>query len=79
MDIPTYTPEDAPVPVGEVVVERSGVESTMLKVDGLELSAGDRVTLRTGGGGGFGAPAERSAQAVEDDLIDGYTQEGGER
>ncbi|HSG79572.1 MAG TPA: hydantoinase B/oxoprolinase family protein [Acidimicrobiia bacterium] len=64
---------------GEVVVERSGVESTMLKVDGLELSAGDRVTLRTGGGGGFGAPAERSAQAVEDDLIDGYTQEGGER
>ena len=29
----------------------------------------------TGGGGGYGAPAERPIGRVEDDLADGYVQE----
>ncbi len=36
------------------------------------LRTGDRMTLRTPGGGGFGDPAERPAQLLEHDRTEGY-------
>lgn len=34
----------------------------------LELDAGDLVSVRTPGGGGFGPPADRPIEAIERDL-----------
>ena len=36
------------------------------------LRRGDRIVLKTGGGGGFGAPEQRPPQAIADDLAAGY-------
>jgi N-methylhydantoinase B len=44
----------------------------MCKAKGYGLSAGDRVVLETGGGGGYGPPAERSRDAVARDIVRGY-------
>lgn len=56
----------------EVVVnEGRPTEKTMLKVNAFRLKTGDTVVCRTGGGGGFGNPAERRRDLVEADLRDG--------
>lgn len=47
----------------------------MLKVSGYPIKRGDIVTTRTGGGGGFGNPGERSPEAVRADIADGYVSE----
>lgn len=62
--------EDA---VGPEVVINPGRpdERRILKVNGLALKAGDVVRCATGGGGGFGDPVERSADAVRTDILDG--------
>jgi N-methylhydantoinase B len=44
----------------------------MCKAKGYRLAAGDRVVLETGGGGGYGPPAERARAAVARDLARGY-------
>jgi len=38
----------------------------------LPLAAGDRIVVAKGGGPGWGSPRERSAEAVRDDVLDGY-------
>lgn len=43
-----------------------------LKAVGVVLHAGDSVTLKAGGGGGYGDPLERDPEAVLEDLIEGY-------
>ncbi|MEZ5728933.1 MAG: hypothetical protein R3E48_13605 [Burkholderiaceae bacterium] len=35
------------------------------------------LTLELPGGGGFGDPARRSREAIENDLVDGYISEKG--
>ncbi|MCY4428818.1 MAG: hydantoinase B/oxoprolinase family protein, partial [Rhodospirillales bacterium] len=56
----------------EVVIEEPGREPVhCLKVNSKPLAAGTVITSRTGGGGGFGAAAERDPQAVRQDLVDG--------
>lgn len=48
--------------------------------DRVDLMAGDRVTLRQPGGGGFGPPWERDPARVDADLRDGYiTAQASER
>ncbi len=42
------------------------------KVMTAQLKKGDAYALRSGGGGGFGSPLERPAQAVADDVREGY-------
>jgi N-methylhydantoinase B len=42
-----------------------------LKANRLPLRAGDKVTLLTGGGGGWGDPLERDPEAVLQDVVDG--------
>jgi N-methylhydantoinase B len=55
-----------------VLVDRGDHETEILKVNRLPLPRGARVVIRTGGGGGFGVPAERDGEALERDLLDGY-------
>ncbi|MFI2027810.1 hydantoinase B/oxoprolinase family protein [Streptomyces buecherae] len=47
-------------------------ERRLLKANGLKLAQGDVVRCATGGGGGFGDPAERDAEAVRADVADRY-------
>jgi N-methylhydantoinase B len=57
-----------------------GSERAVKKESNISLQAGDIVEFRTAGGGGFGDPAERSADAIENDLLNGYiTPEGALR
>jgi N-methylhydantoinase B len=53
------------------VVRHDGARATLLKGE-TQLAAGDRVLLSTAGGGGFGAPRTRCADALADDLAQGY-------
>lgn len=56
----------------EVVInEGREDERRILKGNSLPLRYGDVVMTRTGGGGGFGDPALRSAEALEDDVRSG--------
>lgn len=58
--------------VTRVVVDRGDGATEILKVNRLPLPRGSSVVVQTGGGGGFGDPAERDAEALERDLADGY-------
>jgi N-methylhydantoinase B len=49
------------------------------KVTGLRLPTGTRVQVRTGGGGGFGPPADRDQDAVLEDIRQEYVSEGRAR
>ena len=52
----------------EVWVHRPGQPPTrMLKANGLKVEAGTRLLVKTGGGGGWGDPAERAAADCERD------------
>ncbi|MBT4486723.1 MAG: hydantoinase B/oxoprolinase family protein [Rhodospirillaceae bacterium] len=42
-----------------------------------ELAPGDRITMIEAGGGGFGAPSERSSAAIEADLGEGFITPDG--
>lgn len=46
-------------------------EHSMLKVNGLQLQAGDVILCHSGGGGGFGDPADRPADEVREDVRQG--------
>jgi N-methylhydantoinase B/oxoprolinase/acetone carboxylase alpha subunit len=55
-----------------VEVTRSGEIIRGARLPTLGLSTGDRVTLVTGGGGGFGDPCDRPIEEVGSDVRDGY-------
>ena len=62
----------APGSRGRFLMMRGGeVTELPSKISGLALKAGDRVRLETSGGGGWGAPKNRPAQKVADDLAEG--------
>lgn len=44
----------------------------LLKVNYLPIPVGAQITLRTGGGGGFGDPRTRDLDLVEKDVVQGY-------
>jgi N-methylhydantoinase B len=64
--------------VTSVLVDRGEGPVEILKVNRLPLPRGSRILVQTGGGGGFGDPAERDPEAVENDLADGYVSTGSE-
>jgi N-methylhydantoinase B len=48
-----------------------GHTETLRKVTNLNVPAGSRLRIYLGGGGGYGAPGNRSAEAVRGDLLNG--------
>ena len=65
----------APGAGNQVTLRLGGKEITDLpnaKVLMKRLNAGDAITVRAGGGGGFGAPHERDAERVANDVRQGY-------
>lgn len=57
---------------GEVRINGIAIDSRVPQV----LQPGDEVTLRTPGGGGFGPPSERAAEATARDLLAQYVTAG---
>jgi N-methylhydantoinase B len=47
------------------------------KVSGVEIAAGDVVTIETSGGGGYGNPDARSPGRIAADVADGFVTAGG--
>lgn len=62
-------------------VERGGEGRTRcLKASDIAIAAGDRVYIKSGGGGGFGPPGRRAARRVAEDVRQGYvSREAAER
>lgn len=54
------------------VVRDGRVRATLKRVTAFPLEKGDRVFVKTGGGGGYGDPRQRDPSAVAQDLIRGY-------
>jgi N-methylhydantoinase B len=54
------------------VYKEAGGSEVISKVRNYPLKAGDVVVLETGGGGGWGPPAERTRKAIERDIARGY-------
>jgi N-methylhydantoinase B len=55
-----------------IVKAATGKEDVIGKVNAYALEAGDLVCVETGGGGGYGPPAERVRDAIQHDLEAGY-------
>ncbi|WP_017728848.1 hydantoinase B/oxoprolinase family protein [Halalkalibacterium ligniniphilum] len=56
----------------EVKVFNGEKVESLLKVNAKPMKNGDRVLVKTGGGGGYGHPFEREAYRVLEDVIDDY-------
>lgn len=54
------------------VIRKDGRSERHALVSGLTLEQGDVIRIRTGSGGGYGNPADRSRKAVIDDVKNGY-------
>ncbi|MEM7407562.1 MAG: hydantoinase B/oxoprolinase family protein [Pseudomonadota bacterium] len=63
----------APGRCAETYVERGNERIALTSKQSFALRRGDRLVLRTGGGAGYGDPAERSAELTESDRLDGLT------
>jgi N-methylhydantoinase B len=61
------------------IVYPDGSERQFTKASVQELPAGTLLILETGGGGGFGDPAERDPAAVRTDVSEGYISEDAAR
>ena len=62
-----------PAAINEAVVTRGdGSSESLRKATGVVLAAGDRLTFRTAGGGGWGDPQRRPRAAIEADIAAGY-------
>jgi N-methylhydantoinase B len=68
----------AALPGDVVVTSKDGTEKSALK-ENIQLEAGDRVLVETGGGGGFGDPRQRRAERVRDDVAKGYVSQDAAR
>ena len=66
---------------GRVTILRAagGEPETLYKAEGLPLATDDRVIIETGGGGGYGDPAERPLDLVARDLRRGYITDAAAR
>lgn len=63
-------------PKVEIIAPDGSVRDDLLKASAMTLKAGSIVRVATGGGGGFGDPAQRSAERLEKDRANNFiTQE----
>ena len=58
---------------------QAGEADMFSKTANIELGVGESVRIETPGGGGFGAPSERRAESVRDDVLDGKVSLGAAR
>ncbi len=58
-------------PVAEYVHVRGGTETRLCSKTTIELEAGDAISVRTCGGGGYGPPEEREPERVLRDVLEG--------
>ncbi|MBA3347833.1 MAG: hydantoinase B/oxoprolinase family protein, partial [Actinobacteria bacterium] len=65
--------------VAEYVLIRDGAETPLPAKGTVELEAGDTVSYRTCGGGGYGPPAERDRELVARDVREGKVSEARAR
>jgi N-methylhydantoinase B len=56
-----------------------GERRAVPKGTAIELPAGSLIDIATGGGGGYGPPAERDPEAVRADVREGYVSEAAAR
>ena len=61
----------------ETFVERGGRKIPLRSKQQFALGRGDRLVVRTGGGGGYGPAGERDAGLAERDRIDGFRSNPG--
>ena len=57
---------------GHVLIERTDGTTQVALKETVMLNAGDRVRIRTGGGGGYGDPQRRDRERVRTDVMRGY-------
>jgi N-methylhydantoinase B len=55
-----------------VIIQRGDESMRLCKASGLRLKRGDKVSIRSGGGGGWGNPLERETSLILRDLLEGY-------
>ena len=55
-----------------MLIERADGTTQVALKETLMLKAGDRVRIRTGGGGGYGDPKRRDRERVRTDVMRGY-------
>jgi N-methylhydantoinase B len=55
-----------------LVQHATGAQRSIGKEKGLALAPGDLLCVETGGGGGYGSPAQRLLPAIQRDLDAGY-------
>ncbi len=65
--------------VAEYVLIRDGVETRLGAKSTVEVLAGDTISYRTCGGGGYGPPAERDRELVARDVREGKVSEARAR
>jgi N-methylhydantoinase B len=58
-----------------IVRRADGTEQVVLKGTEIPLATGDVVTFLTAGGGGYGEPKQRAAEAVKRDVAEGVISE----
>jgi N-methylhydantoinase B len=58
---------------GDVTVTNKENSWKALKCADVPVEAGTMITIATGGGGGFGPAEERTTEAIEEDILQGYT------
>ena len=63
--------------VGQSLVVSNGETRAYGSKEVVTLRHGDVVSLRTSGAGGYGAPADRDAKAIANDIVDGYVTPAG--
>jgi N-methylhydantoinase B len=63
----------------EYVLIRDGVETRLPAKTTLDVRAGDTISYRTCGGGGYGPPAERDPALVARDVREGKVSEARAR
>ena len=56
----------------DVTIYDGGKEEKVLKANAKPIKNGNKIIVKTGGGGGFGHPFERETSSVLNDVIDGY-------
>jgi N-methylhydantoinase B len=66
------------LPGNVTIFSADGSGKTALK-ENIQLEAGDRVLVETGGGGGFGDPQWRTAERLRDDVLQGYVSKESAR